>query len=150
MFQWLIYLIQYIKPTVFPHYHYEYLIVLLLLGVSVQVIIKNISVVNFHAFSSLSNLKNELFTSACPLQAYFTKLQFTISVTFSELWCILVCGLRTFFSKATGTCGSKQTLLVLINNTPVPLMAHMQNGDYFMQLSWGLNACAVSSPQPDF
>lgn len=116
MFQWLIYLIQYIKPTVFPHYHYEYLIVLLL-GVSVQVITKNVSIVNFHAFSSLSNLRSELFTTPYLFQAYFTKLQFTISVTFSELWCIIACGLRTLFSKATWTCGSKPTLLVLITNS---------------------------------
>lgn len=82
MFQWLIYLIQYIKLTVFSHYYYEYLIVFLfLLGVSVQVVIENVSMMNFHAFSRLGNLMSELFTTPYPFHAFLAKLQFTISVT---------------------------------------------------------------------
>ena len=49
MVQWLIYLIQFMQLTGFPHYHYEYLIVFLL-EVSMHMIIRNISMVNFMHF----------------------------------------------------------------------------------------------------
>lgn len=71
MVQWLIYLIQFMQLTGFPHYHYEYLIVFLL-EVSMHMIIRNVSMVNFYAFSSLDYLISELFTIPSPFHAFLS------------------------------------------------------------------------------
>lgn len=84
MFQWLIYLIQFMQLTRFPHYHYEYLIVFLPLEVSMHMIIRNAFMVNFYAFSSLDYLISELFTIPSPFHIFLSKEQFTISITYSE------------------------------------------------------------------
>ena len=75
----MVYLFQFMQLTGFPHYHYECLIAFLL-EVSMHTIIRNASMVNFYAFSSLDYLISELFSILSPFHTFLSKKKFTVPI----------------------------------------------------------------------